>query len=98
MKRKMSDEELLDFYIDLGNDIKRLCDTSKGVIVTIGNNFGKTNDFTDRIRKISKELDELQNDLENSMPYNKISAMCKKRGISPFNIFYGEKIRKEENK
>ena len=96
MKRKMSDEELLDFYIDLGNDIKRLCDTSKGVIVTIGNNFGKTNDFTDRIRKISKELDELQNDLEDSMPYKTITIICKEKGIDPLNIFYGEKIRKEE--
>lgn len=96
MKRKMSDEELLKFYIDLGNDMKDLCNISVGTVVTIGNNFGKTNSFTRRIKKIEKELENLKSDLEDSMPYKTITTICKEKGIEPLNIFYGEKIRKEK--
>lgn len=96
MKRKMSDEELLEFYMGLGNDMKTLCNTCVGTVVTIGNNFGKTNSFTRRIKKIEKELEKLKSDLEDSMPYKTITTICKEKGIDPLNIFYGEKIRKEE--
>lgn len=98
MKRKMSDEELLKFYIDLGNDMKDLCNISVGTVVSIGNNFGKTNSFTRRIKKIEKELEKLRSDLENSMPRIITMQLCKERGINPFSIFYGEeKNIKEEN-
>lgn len=96
MKRKMSDEELLKFYIDLGNDMKDLCNISVDTVVSIGNNFGKTDDFTKRIKKIEKELEKLKSDLEDSMPYKTITTICKEKGINPLNIFYGEKIRKEK--
>lgn len=94
---KFSDEEMLDEYIKLGAYIKMLCNVCMSMDSKISGDFNKTHEFSKRVTKIQKELDQLRSDLEDSMPYDETTRACEERGINPICIFYGSNDYSEPN-
>lgn len=95
--RKFSDEEEFNEYLKLGAYLKILCKISVITSVEIAGDFGKTHNFHKRIYKISHELEKLRSDLEDSMPYNETTELCKKYNMDPLDIFYSYEHRNKTN-
>lgn len=96
--RKFTNEEMLDEYIIIGAYMKIMCDVAVYSLTKISNDFGKTNTNTKKMEKISKELEKLRSDLEDSMPYEETTRICDEKGISPLDVFYGYNDLNKTNK
>lgn len=94
---KFSDEDIFNEYLKLGAYMKILCKISVFTSVEIAGDFGKTHNFHKRMSKISRELEKLRSDLEDSMPYNIITKLCEEKEIDPLNIFYSYEHRNKTN-
>lgn len=100
MRRGIEGQKMLEEYIEIGAYMKMMCNVAVIASTVIAGDFNKTNPFHRRMERISKELEQLRSDLEESMPYDETTILCNEKQISPLDIFYGytnlNKVNKEQ--
>lgn len=98
MRRGIEGQKMLEEYIEIGAYLKIMCNVAVTASTVIAGDFNKTNPLHRRMEKISKELEQLRSDLEDSMPYDETTILCNEKQISPLDIFYGYTNLNKTNK
>ncbi len=100
MKRGIEGQEMLEEYIKIGAYLKIMCNVAVTASTVIAGDFNKTNPLHRRMERISRDLEQLRSDLEDSMPYDETTILCNENEINPLDIFYGytnlNKVNKEQ--
>lgn len=98
MKRGIEGQEMLEEYIKIDAYMKIMCNVAVTASCEISRDFNKTNPLHRRMERISRDLEQLRSDLEDSMPYDATTRLCNENEISPLDIFYGYTNLNKTNK
>lgn len=88
MRKGIKGQEMLENYIQLGACVKMIHRLSLLLDLKMSGAFNKSNSLAKKSHKFYKELIDLKSELEESMPFDEMTKLCKEKEIDPLDIFY----------